>query len=185
MWWKVTCAADGAVRSCEMVSGRQENGDYVYYVEADNKTAAVKAAQKVHHAAYNAAYNAGLRAKQREAGLCTVARCKSVPMCGKKMCGPHLKQFSEYCKNRRASRAAGVAPRPMVKDRATEDQAAAWDRLAKSKRATERRSLAGARLRTLVEARQAYDSMSRVAFGKWLDDEIAKCEGEREAQAAE
>lgn len=175
MWFKVTISKDGAVRSCEQVAGKFENGDCVYYVEAESSPLAIKAAKYLHKVMLSKASGARKISDQKRSGLCTfTAGCSNKPKSGKKGCAVCLDRKRISCKKQRERIKQGIAARPVLADRSQADIAAKYDErigASRSERTVKRAQV-------LREARDAHARMTRAEFVAWLDREIRKCERE-------
>lgn len=185
MWFKVTVASDGAIRSCDMVSGRQENGDYVYYVEADSKSAAVKAAKYLHFRALRQAVARRAEAGRLSAGLCR--HCGELAAPGRTYCARHLEYKREHKRRQKPLRPARVTAPPKPSERTEQELAAAYQAHLDYHRAwdTQRRKRDPKVRRSKVLREVLAEHMRRGAgFHGWLVSEIAKCEGQPDQAVA-
>lgn len=144
MWFKVTVAPDGAIRSCEQVSEQKEDGDYVYFVDAPSKPAACSAAKKQHESR--------LRELRTANGLCRCGRrcgrLRSCVVC-RKACSPEER-----------ARKAGLSPEERRDEANT--------------RRAETKAARGMAVRhvVLLEVASALKNRSFAEFSKWLERQL-------------
>jgi hypothetical protein len=93
VWYRVTFAKDGAVRSCERVEAALKGGESVFYVDAGTKELAVTLAKKA---------SLRLRRKQvqiRKAQMGQCSECNEMAVLGKRMCAKHSASDRARCRD--------------------------------------------------------------------------------------
>ena len=89
MWFKITLAKDGAVRSCEEVAHSFENSEHVLFIEAKSRAQAIERCRKI----WKTRYRKRLYYEKKELGICT--SCNEPALPGYSICEFHRARAQE------------------------------------------------------------------------------------------
>lgn len=180
MWFKITFAKDGAIRSCEEVAQSFEGSDTVVYIEADSRTQAIERLRK----RWKKEYRTRVYNERKSLGICT--HCNELAMPGYVTCEYHREksleaQIKTYDK-KRALGLTGDQRVPLEHDGRHAQQAemhAARKLEYLSGRGYGKRPNGLLNLRTLLVCQANFRKLSPDDFAAWLQEQI---DGYRERQ---
>lgn len=172
MWFKITLAKDGAIRSCEEIAQSFEGGAHVLCIEADNKAQAIERARKK----WKVRYERRIYHEHRELGLCGFCHEKALP--GRAVCERHRTKQRESGRKTYAKKLAiGVKGNERVP--ADLDGRRDQQRQMIEMRKYGENASGMLNLRTLLLVQARHQVMDTVAFATWLQEEIDECRAAR------
>lgn len=167
MWFRITLAKDGAVRSCEEVSQSFENTDTVIYIEADTKGRAIERARKQ----WKSRYRKRLYYEKKELGICT--QCNEPAETGFVLCATHRERSLEaQVKTYDKKRALGLTGADRIPPDLDARRLQQAQMIANRKYGSNPAGLLN--LRTLLICQANFEQMDRETFARWLGEQIAQ-----------
>jgi hypothetical protein len=168
MWFKLTLAKDGAIRSCEEVSASFEDSATVVYIEAVSREKAIEKARKD----WKKRYRTRVYHERGALGVC--ASCNQAALPGSAHCATHKARVrASYERTQEKRRALGLKPgEKMPPELHAQRNANAPTRKAIAERNYGGQPSGLLNLRTLLVVQANFRDMSAAKFDAWLQAQI-------------